>query len=431
VWLDKSRFRVLVAGRRFGKTTLAVNELFMNAMKSPCSLNYYIAPTYRQAKQIAWKMLKTIVPEEIISKANESELIIEFVNSSTIELKGCDNPDSLRGVGVSFVVVDEYAVVSNAENLWAEVLRPMLIDTGGRALFIGTPKGLNHFYSLFQKGEAEQDGFKSYRFTSYDNPYIDRKEIDLMKDELPERIFQQEVMTSFLVSSQNVLIKIEDLEALKGNNFYEDHKINHVSCDPAVMGGDECILYAFENTKIIEEKSLAIDDTQKIAFEIVALINKYKATGVSIDSVGVGKGVADGVGSLLRGTDVKVLHISSGEKSSTTNLVNKRTEMWWYLWQLIKDKKVEYIEDLELKRQLSNVEYKIVSESKVALVPKKDTKAMLGRSPDKADAFVYGIWGLRHFHPRLPAAYQQRQSKWFGTKRSPYGWEIGAGHGIQ
>jgi len=340
---------------------------------------------------IAWRMLRELIPTELISKINESDLKLTLTNNSIIELRGCDTPDSLRGVGVSFVVVDEYASIPNAEELWGEVLRPMLIDTHGRALFIGTPKGLNHFYTLYQKGINGESGFKSYRFTSYDNPFLSAKEIDEMRKELPERMFQQEVLTSFLVSSQNILIKIEDVEALKGNQMFEDENISHISCDPATVGGDECVLLAMDNTRIIEQKLLNYDDTQKIAVEIVALTNKYKSTGISIDSVGIGKGVADSVSNLVRDRDIKVLHISSGEKSDDKRFTNRRTEMWWYLWDKIKNKKVEYINDLELKRQLSSVEYKVIGEDKIALVPKKNTKSMLGRSPDRADAFVYGL----------------------------------------
>src|SRR3990167_8714580 len=93
---DRHRFRVLVCGRRFGKTTLAVNELIVNALKEPKSINWYIAPTYRQAKQIAWTMLLRFLPREIVTKTNETELKVELHNVAIIELKGADYPDSLR-----------------------------------------------------------------------------------------------------------------------------------------------------------------------------------------------------------------------------------------------------------------------------------------------------------------------------------------------
>jgi hypothetical protein len=330
----------------------------------------------------------------------------------------------LRGVGVNFLVVDEYEIIPDAEMLWGEVLRPMLIDSQGRALFIGTPKGLNHFYTLYQRGIKEEDGFKSYRFTSYDNPYLSKEEIDKMKEELPPRMFEQEVETSFLVSSENILIKIEDIEALKGTQFYEDSKVRVVACDPAIMGGDECIIYVLENTEIIDEKVLYYTDTMKIAGEIVELANRYQVEGVAIDSVGIGKGIYDHVTKILRDSDKSIIPINSGEKSNYPDRYNnKRAEMWWHLWELIKDKKVKYIEDLELKRQLSSVEYQLAdSTGKVKLVRKDKTKEMLGRSPDRADAYVFGIWALQYVKPKKPNYYKNKLKQWSGKSRNPYGW---------
>jgi len=431
VWEDKSRFRVLVAGRRFGKTTLAINELLQAAIDEPGSLSIYCAPTYRQAKQIAWKMLKTVVPQEILEKVNESELSVRLTNGSNIELKGCDNPDSLRGVGVKFIVVDEFASIPDGESLWAEVLRPMLIDTGGRGLFIGTPKGLNAFYTMFEKGEDLKDGFKSFRFTSYDNPYLKKEEIDALKKELHPTAFEQEVMTSFLVSGENTLIKLENIESLKGVQIYEDSTIKHISCDPALVGGDKCVILVFENTVVIGRKETYHNDTQKIAADLVVLANKYDVRGISIDSVGIGKGVYDAVAQLLRHQDIKVLPISSGSASSNPEkFTNLKTEMWWYVWEEIKEKRVAYPEDMEIRRQLSTVEYTLVnSTGKIGLVSKKKTKELLGRSPDDADAFVYGIWGLRHFSPKKQVAYQARVNQWH-KKPIGYGWNIGVENGV-
>lgn len=195
IWTDPARFRVLVAGRRFGKTTLAINELFQNALKNPNSINWYLSPTYRQSKMIAWKMLLDIIPPELIIKKYEVELRVILDNASEICLKGCDNEDSLRGVGISFVVLDEYAQMQ--ANIWYEIIRPMLTDTKGRALFIGTPKGKNSLWELFIKGQKELDGFKSWRFKTIDNPFIDPEEITKAKQELPDRYFKQEYEASF------------------------------------------------------------------------------------------------------------------------------------------------------------------------------------------------------------------------------------------
>jgi phage terminase large subunit len=193
---DRSRFRVLVCGRRFGKTTFAVNELIVNGLKEQRSINWYVAPTYRQAKQIAWSMLLHFCPKEIIAKTNETELRVELYNGSIIELKGADNPDSLRGVGINLLIIDEVASIRNYDWLWQEVLRATLTDTQGRAIFIGTPKGFNHFYSLYNRGQEEGE-YKSWRFKTSDNPFINKEEIEKAKGELTPDYFAQEYEADF------------------------------------------------------------------------------------------------------------------------------------------------------------------------------------------------------------------------------------------
>ena len=193
---DSHRFRVLVCGRRFGKTTFAVNELIANALGEEKSKNWYVAPTYRQAKQIAWSMLLHYCPQGIIKRTNETELKVELHNGSTIELKGADNPDSLRGVGINLLIIDEVASIRNYEWLWQEVLRATLTDTEGRAIFIGTPKGFNHFHTLYLLGQSPGD-YKSWKFKTSDNPFLSREEIEKARHELSEDYFAQEYEADF------------------------------------------------------------------------------------------------------------------------------------------------------------------------------------------------------------------------------------------
>jgi phage terminase large subunit len=198
---DHSRFRVLVCGRRFGKTTFAVNELIVSALKEKDRMCWYVAPTYRQAKQIAWRMLNQYLPPKVALKSNESTLEIKLFNGSFIALKGADNPDSLRGVGIDFLVVDEVATIRHWDWLWQEVLRATIMDTGGRAIFIGTPKGFNHFYRLYtNKNDEGGQLFESHgawRFKSSDNPHLPTGEYDAAKKELAVDTFEQEYNADF------------------------------------------------------------------------------------------------------------------------------------------------------------------------------------------------------------------------------------------
>lgn len=192
---DPSRFVVIVAGRRFGKTVLALVKIIALALSKRKSNIWYICPTYKQAEMIAWKMLKDMLPREVIVSTNEVKLSIQLSNGSEICLKGAENEDSLRGVGLDFVVLDEYAQMK--PNVWDEIIRPMLTDKKGKALFIGTPQGKNILYELYQRGANGEEGWASYRFKTIDNPFIEASEVEAARKQLPEVIYRQEYEASF------------------------------------------------------------------------------------------------------------------------------------------------------------------------------------------------------------------------------------------
>lgn len=195
---DTHRFRIINCGRRFGKTTLAVEEIKGFALAREARIAY-IAPTYQQARDIAWQMLvKELKP--IIKKLNESRLELEVINkdgkSSLIQLRGWEAIETLRGQHFDFIVIDEVASMRNFWLNWQEVIRPTLTDTKGEVMFISTPKGFNHFYDLFNL-ESKDEDYKSFHFTSYDNPKIPADEIDKAKQELTEDRFAQEYLADF------------------------------------------------------------------------------------------------------------------------------------------------------------------------------------------------------------------------------------------
>jgi len=195
---DRARFKVVSAGRRWGKTHLAIYNALMNyCWKKFRQRVWFVSPTYRQSKNIAWQILKEIIYTYpmYIKKVNESELSVQFVNLSTLELKGADNEDSLRGVGLNHVIMDEYAYIK--PSAWTEVIRPALSDKKGSAIFIGTPDGFNHFYDYYQQGLNQENGFKSWHYKSIESPYIDNEEIEAAKNELDPRTFRQEYEATF------------------------------------------------------------------------------------------------------------------------------------------------------------------------------------------------------------------------------------------
>lgn len=193
---DLHRFQVLCCGRRWGKTTYAVEKIKGKALKKPRRIAY-IAPTYQQARDIAWQMLiKELAP--ITKKVNESRLELEVHTldggSSLIVLRGWEAIETLRGQFFDFIVIDEVASMRNFWVYWHEVVRPTLTDRKGQALFISTPKGFNHFYDLFNTTDED---YKSFHYTSYDNPFIPREEIDKAAKEIPEDRFAQEYLADF------------------------------------------------------------------------------------------------------------------------------------------------------------------------------------------------------------------------------------------
>lgn len=199
VAVDTHRFRVLDTGRRWGKTTLSVEEMKGEALAGAEKV-VYVAPTYQQARDIVWETLKRELLPITIGKPNESrlEITVRTVRSGQciILLRGWEAIETLRGQSVDFIVLDEVAMYRNFWRTWQEVIRPTLTDRKGRAMFISTPKGFNHFYDLYNLQEEDTD-FKSFQFTTYDNPHIPPEEIDKARVELTEDRFFQEYMADF------------------------------------------------------------------------------------------------------------------------------------------------------------------------------------------------------------------------------------------
>jgi phage terminase large subunit len=193
---DSHRFRVVVAGRRFGKTHLAIRELAFHA-KEPNKECWYVAPSYKMAKNIVWRKLKNRLQDlNWVSRHNETELTLYLKNGSTIALKGADNYDSLRGVGLDFIVLDEFADID--PEAWFETLRPTLSDKAGKALFIGTPKGIGNWsYELYQNSVDDQESWSSHQFTTVDGGNVPVEEIEQAQRDLDERTFRQEYLATF------------------------------------------------------------------------------------------------------------------------------------------------------------------------------------------------------------------------------------------
>ena len=207
VYSNPSRFKMLCSGRRFGKTHLCLVQLIVWAAMKSGTLNWYIAPTYKSAKQIAWRQLKAMVPKDLFAAKNEVDLSIELVNGSRIELKGGDNYDTLRGASLSNCVLDEAAYIP--ADAWEMVIRPALADQRGSAFFISTPAGYNHFHEWWEQAE-DLDDWATFSYSTIEGGNVPPEEVELARRTLDERTFKQEFLASFETFSGRVFPEFDD-----------------------------------------------------------------------------------------------------------------------------------------------------------------------------------------------------------------------------
>jgi len=220
VWNNDSRFKVVAAGRRTGKSRLAAYLLIVNALKADKGNVFYVAPTQGQARDIMWNLLLEI-GSPVIKSSHINNQQIKLINGSTISLKGADRPETMRGISLFYVCLDELSEMK--PEVWELILRPALADLKGSALFIGTPTGRNHFYSMYIYGQGDDEDWESWHFTSYDNKLIDKGEIDSAKKSMSSYAFRQEFMASFEARGSEMFkeewVKFEEEEPKTGDYY--------------------------------------------------------------------------------------------------------------------------------------------------------------------------------------------------------------------
>lgn len=196
-WKDPSRFKVIVAGRRCGKSNFAIKQVLANALEAPkgsCVL--YIAPTQGQARQICWDALLD-QGREVVKSAHVNSMDVTLINGVKVHVRSAENPDSMRGLKVYFAVLDEAAFMKD-DMVWNKVVRPALSDLKGKAIFISSPSGRNWFYDIYMSvKDGKKKDWSAYLLTTYDNPTIDPEEIEAAKQTLSSFAFRQEFMASF------------------------------------------------------------------------------------------------------------------------------------------------------------------------------------------------------------------------------------------
>lgn len=230
-------------------------------------LIWYVAPSYRMARQIMWPDLVEAIPRSWVKKYNETMLVIKLVNGTRIELKGADNPDSLRGVGIHYLVMDEVQDIT--PDAWKKVLRPTLASTGGHVLFIGTPKSYNFLYDLWAMGQkVDAMNWASWQFPTMTSPFIPEEEIEAARADMDEKSFKQEFEASFETMSGRVYYPFDrkiHVRPLKFNpvlpvNIGQDFNIDPMSAvilqtqrNGDVWAVDEIVLNSSNSGEAAEE----------------------------------------------------------------------------------------------------------------------------------------------------------------------------------
>lgn len=215
-----ARFKVMAAGRRWGKTLYEVWECTKRALEGKRC--WWVAPTFRIG-QVGWRSIRSLARQIPGTEIRESEDTVTYPGGGVVQVRSADNPDSLRGEGLDFVVLDEAAYMP--ECAWTEALRPALADRRGSALFGSTPRGRNWFYRLWERTES-LDNWAHWKFPTTTNPYIDPAEIELAHKMLPERVFLQEFMAEFVEDAGLIFRRITEAAiavpqewAIKGHEY--------------------------------------------------------------------------------------------------------------------------------------------------------------------------------------------------------------------
>jgi phage terminase large subunit-like protein len=292
VFADKTRFKVVAAGRRCGKSRLSAVTLLIEALNCPeGSSVMYVAPTMGQARSIIWDLLHDL-GRPVIKSSHVNNLEITLINGRKILVRGADNPDSLRGVSLTYLVLDECAFIK--QDVWEKILRAALSDQKGRALFISTPSGRNWFYDVFKLGQgATDDEWRSWHKTTADNETIDPKEIEAAKRTLSSFAFKQEYLSSFDTSGSDVF---KESWIKKGEEPPEGSYV--IAID---LAGFEDIAAGSQNKSRLDETAIAIVkiaddgtwfvkkiehgrwDIKKTCFNILNIIKEYQPVAIGME----------------------------------------------------------------------------------------------------------------------------------------------------
>lgn len=384
------RFVVLALHRRAGKTELALKKLLDASVKNRAEmpLYFYVAPFLKQAKIIAWSRIKQMVRPMVPFGAveiNESELFVRFThNGATIRIFGADNPDAMRGVRLDGCVIDEVAQIK--PEVWDEIIQPALSDRKGWAWFIGTPKGINLFSSLYFGAESRPD-WASARYTVDDTDALDLAEVERLRSTMAETAFAREYLCDFSAAGDDQLLSLTDVETA-AHRVYKESDIIHaprvLGVDPARFGNDRSVIFPRQGLQAFDPLVYRGIDNMQLASMVAQKIEDWKPDAVFVDA-GAGAGVID----RLRQLGNWVIEVNFGGKPIDQRYQNKRAEMWHEMAEAIRSG-LALPNMNALKLELATPTYRFDAGNRIVLESKDDIKKRLpdSGSPDLADALA-------------------------------------------
>lgn len=392
--METHQWSCVVGHRRFGKTVGTVNHMIKQAaLVDKVDPQYaYIAPYRTQAKKIAWTYLKRYTAPIPGIKTNETELYVELpraregdTHGARLYIFGADKPDSFRGMYFDGVILDEFGDMK--PQTWGEILRPALADRGGWAIFIGTPKGENAFYTVYQKSCASPDWFSAkYTIDDTNLPWLPDTEKEAMKQDMTEAEIRQELYCDFAASAFDVLIPIPLVEKGKRVRVHEaDAKGSPMvfGLDPARFGDDDSILTKRRGLLCYPPIRFHGMDQMALADQMAMHIRRDSPDAVFIDS-GLGAGVID----RLRQLRFSVIEVPFGAKARREErYVNKRSEMYDSIREWLGNGG-SLPDTEELLTELSIPKYSFDARGRIKLEAKEHIKERIGRSPDYADSLA-------------------------------------------
>lgn len=226
-----SRFKIIVGGRRVGKSFSVLHDALKHCLTTPNALCWWVSPTFAEAREVGFEMLKNHTElEAVIQYVNDSRLKVKFINGSAIYFKSADNPKSLRGRGLTHLIIDEAAFVKEA-SIWKKVLRPALSDRRGTAVLISSPNGRNWFYQQYVDAKAMHDTqgkintWSYYHWPTHNNPTISEEEIEIAKSELSDVDFRQEYLAEFVTPAGMVYDEFSDDNIVNDFKLLDHHEI--------------------------------------------------------------------------------------------------------------------------------------------------------------------------------------------------------------